>query len=211
MYHMLMQDGAGLTVWGVMVDTPAVGARNTDGIDPLGETDVTLNDDMIQDGDDCVAIKSAYPVPASNITVENVHCYGTHGLSIGSQTGGNVTNVLHPLVRVPRLRLPARHGRQRQVTGTPGERLSGRAARSRAARRSTNGTACCGQTCRRSAMPLFRKVDALTVPVPDLGAGLRFYRQAAAAVLAAGGRMVTEPSKGRYVTDGSGNVTGVGS
>ena len=94
MYHLLMQDGTGLTVWGVMVDTPAAGARNTDGVDPLGETDVTLNDDMFQDGDDCVAIKSAYPVPASNITVENVHCYGTHGLSIGSQTGGNVTNVL---------------------------------------------------------------------------------------------------------------------
>ncbi len=94
MYHILMQDGTGLTAWGVMVDTPAAGARNTDGIDPLGETDVTLNDDVIQDGDDCVAVKSAYPVPASNITVENVRCYGTHGLSIGSQTGGNVTNVL---------------------------------------------------------------------------------------------------------------------
>lgn len=94
MYHIFMQDGTGLTVWGVMIDTPAVGARNTDGIDPTSETDVTLNDDMIQDGDDCVAVKSFYPVPASNITVENVHCYGTHGLSIGSQTGGNVTNVL---------------------------------------------------------------------------------------------------------------------
>lgn len=132
-----------------------------------------------------------------------------------------------------------------------------------------------------SATPLFQKVDAVTVPVPDLDAGLRFYRdslghelrwrndqlgqaglgmpgsdteivlatrqkyepnwlvtsadQAAAAVLAGGGRMVTEPfnisvgrvavvadpfgnvlvlvdlSKGRYVTDDKGNVTGVGS
>src|ERR1039458_9492411 len=32
--------------------------------------------------------------PLSNITVENTHCYGTHGISIGSQTGGGVSNVL---------------------------------------------------------------------------------------------------------------------
>jgi predicted enzyme related to lactoylglutathione lyase len=127
--------------------------------------------------------------------------------------------------------------------------------------------------------PLLQKVDAVTVPVPDLDAGLRFYRdrlghqlrwrneeigaaglalpgsdseivlttrlryepnwlvasadQAAAAVAAAGGRIIAEPedipvgrvavvedpfgnvlvlldlSRGRYVTDDSGTVTGV--
>jgi predicted enzyme related to lactoylglutathione lyase len=130
-----------------------------------------------------------------------------------------------------------------------------------------------------SATPLLQKVDAVTVPVPDLDEGLRFYHdslghdlrwrndqigqaglglpgsdteivlttrgeyepnwlvssadQAAAAVQAAGGRVVTEPfdipvgrvavvadpfgnvlvlvdlSKGHYVTDDSGHVTGV--
>jgi len=130
-----------------------------------------------------------------------------------------------------------------------------------------------------SPTPLFHKVDAVTIPVPDLDAGLRFYRdslghelrwrndaigqaglalaagdteivlttrqgyepdwlvasadEAAAAVQAAGGRVVTEPfdipvgrlavvadpfgnilvvldlSKGRYVTDATGNVTAV--
>lgn len=132
-----------------------------------------------------------------------------------------------------------------------------------------------------SATPLLQKVDAVTVPVPDLDIGLRFYHdslghelrwrndqigqaglgmpgsdteivlttgqkyepnwlvtsadEATAAVLAAGGRIVTEPfdipvgrvavvadpfgnvlvlvdlSKGHYLTDGRGNVTGVGS
>lgn len=127
--------------------------------------------------------------------------------------------------------------------------------------------------------PLFQMVDAVTIPVPDLDAGLRFYRDslghqlrwrhddigqvglalpgsdteivlttrhgyepnwlvisadhAAAAVRAAGGRVVTGPSdipvgrvavvadpfgnalvlldlsKGRYVTDTRGNVTGI--
>lgn len=129
------------------------------------------------------------------------------------------------------------------------------------------------------ATPLFQKVDAVTIPVPDLDAGLRFYRdrlghqlrwrndhvgqaglglpggdteivlatgqryepnwlvssadRAAAVILAAGGRVVTEPfdipvgrvavvadpfgnilvlldlSKGHYVTDAMGNVTAV--
>jgi predicted enzyme related to lactoylglutathione lyase len=127
--------------------------------------------------------------------------------------------------------------------------------------------------------PLLQKVDAITVPVPDLDAGLGFYRdhlghqlrwrneeigaaglalpgsdteivlttrlhyepnwlvasadQAAAAVAAAGGRIIAAPedipvgrvavvedpfgnvlvlldlSKGRYVTDDTGTVTGV--
>lgn len=127
--------------------------------------------------------------------------------------------------------------------------------------------------------PLFQKIDAVTVPVPDLDAGLRFYHDslghelrwrndtigqaglglpgsdteivlttqqdyepnwlvgsaddAAQAITAAGGSVVTGPfdipvgrvavvadpfgntlvlldlSKGRYVTDGAGQVTGV--
>jgi predicted enzyme related to lactoylglutathione lyase len=127
--------------------------------------------------------------------------------------------------------------------------------------------------------PLLQKIDAVTVPVPDLDAGLRFYRDslghelrwrndqagqaglglpgsdteivlttrqayepdwlvasadhAAAAIQAAGGRVLTGPSdipvgrvvvvadpfgntlvlldlsKGYYVTDDTGNVTGV--
>ena len=129
------------------------------------------------------------------------------------------------------------------------------------------------------SVPLLRKVDAVTVPVPDLDSGLRFYRdglghelrwrnnelgqaglalpdsdteivlatrldyepnwfvssvdEAAKAVRAAGGRVITEPfdipvgrvvvvadafdntlvlldvSKGRYATDDTGSVTGV--
>jgi predicted enzyme related to lactoylglutathione lyase len=129
------------------------------------------------------------------------------------------------------------------------------------------------------ATPLLQKIDAVTVPVPDLDAGLRFYHDAlghqlrwrndqigqaglrlpdsdaeivlttrqayepnwlvasaddaAAAIQAAGGHLVAEPfdipvgrvavvadpfgntlvlldlSKGRYVTDSTGKVTGV--
>ena len=57
MYHVYIQNGYGLTVWGVEINTPAT-ARNTDGVDPVSESDVTIKDDMIQNGDDCVAVKS---------------------------------------------------------------------------------------------------------------------------------------------------------
>jgi len=93
MYHVYIQNGHGLTVWGVEIDSPAT-ARNTDGVDPVSESDVTIKDDMIQNGDDCVAVKSDQGTPSRNITVDDVHCYGSHGLSVGSQTAGGVYNVL---------------------------------------------------------------------------------------------------------------------
>jgi len=93
MYHIEIQNGHGLTVWGVQIDTPAT-ARNTDGVDPESESDVTIRDDMIQNGDDCVAVKANPGTPSRNITVDDVHCYGSHGLSVGSQTAGGVYNVL---------------------------------------------------------------------------------------------------------------------
>jgi polygalacturonase len=93
MYHVYVQNGYGLTVWGVQISTPAT-ARNTDGVDPVSESDVTIKDDMISNGDDCVAVKADPGTPARNITVDDVHCYGSHGLSVGSQTAGGVSNVL---------------------------------------------------------------------------------------------------------------------
>ena len=90
-FHVSYQNGNGFTAWGVRIKTPA-NARNTDGIDPAGATNVTINDSYIQDGDDGIAIKGASA--SSNITVENSHFYGTHGMSIGSETNAGVTNVL---------------------------------------------------------------------------------------------------------------------
>lgn len=92
MYHVLLKGGSGMTIWGVRIKTPA-NARNTDGIDPENASNVVVNDSYIQDGDDCIAVKSDAGSAASNITVENSHCYGTHGLSIGSQTAGGVNSV----------------------------------------------------------------------------------------------------------------------
>jgi polygalacturonase len=93
MYHVELIGGRGLTVWDVEINSPAT-ARNTDGVDPVSESDVMIRDDMIQNGDDCVAVKSNPGTPSRDITVDDVHCYGSHGLSVGSQTAGGVANVL---------------------------------------------------------------------------------------------------------------------
>jgi polygalacturonase len=91
-FHLYFEGGNGLTVWGIRIKTPAT-ARNTDGIDPDSATNVTVNDSYIQDGDDGIAIKTN-SAAASNMTIENSHFYGTHGISIGSQTQFGVSNIL---------------------------------------------------------------------------------------------------------------------
>jgi polygalacturonase len=90
--HLYVEGGSGLPVWGLTVATPA-NTKNTDGIDIDSMTNATVFGSSIEDGDDGVAIKTNSG-PASNITVRNNDFYGTHGMSIGSQTMYGVTNVL---------------------------------------------------------------------------------------------------------------------
>jgi pectin methylesterase-like acyl-CoA thioesterase len=91
-FHVVYQGGTGFTAWGVYIRTPA-NARNTDGIDPGdGARDITIEDSYIADGDDGIAIKGG--TATSNISIIDDHFYGTHGISIGSETSGGVTNVL---------------------------------------------------------------------------------------------------------------------
>jgi polygalacturonase len=89
--HLYYKSGNGLTVWGLRIRTPAT-ARNTDGIDIDSSTNATVNDSWISAGDDCVALETNASA-SSNTTVENTHCYGTHGISIGSETTYGVSSV----------------------------------------------------------------------------------------------------------------------
>jgi polygalacturonase len=90
--NLYIQGGSGATVWNVSIRTPATRA-NADGIDIDSISNVTVNDSTIEAGDDGIAVKTNESA-ASNITVENSQFYGTHGLSVGSQTFDGVTNVL---------------------------------------------------------------------------------------------------------------------
>jgi polygalacturonase len=90
--NLYIEGGNGATIWSLTVRTPATRA-NADGVDIDSITNVTLNQSSIEAGDDGIAVKTN-SAAASNITVENTRVYGTHGLSIGSQTFDGVTNVL---------------------------------------------------------------------------------------------------------------------
>ncbi len=90
--NLYVEGGNGFTAWSVTIRTPAT-RHNADGIDIDSLTNATVNQSSIEAGDDGIAVKTN-SAAASNITVENTRLYGTHGLSIGSQTFHGVTNVL---------------------------------------------------------------------------------------------------------------------
>lgn len=90
--NLYIQGGSGATVWNTTINTVPTQA-NADGIDIDSIENVTVNDSNITAGDDGIAIKTNESA-AKNITIENTNVYGTHGLSIGSQTFDGVTNVL---------------------------------------------------------------------------------------------------------------------
>lgn len=92
-FHVVYNHGDGFTVWGVKIDTPQRGARNTDGIDPgQGSKDITITRSFIRTGDDNVAIKGG-PGGVTNMTVSHNHFYWGHGMSIGSETNGGVSRI----------------------------------------------------------------------------------------------------------------------
>jgi polygalacturonase len=92
-FHVTYDHGSGFTVWGLKIDTPQRGARNTDGVDPgNGARNVTITHSFIRTGDDNVAIKGG-PGGATNMTISHNHFYWGHGMSIGSETDGGVNTI----------------------------------------------------------------------------------------------------------------------
>jgi polygalacturonase len=91
-FHVVFNDGDGFTVWGVKIDSPLT-ARNTDGIDPGGATNVTISHSWFRCGDDDIAIKAAKDHGSSHITISHNHFLGGHGMTIGSETQGGVSAI----------------------------------------------------------------------------------------------------------------------
>ena len=103
MFHVKL-GAAGFVVWGVTVKTPSratnsagtaltpSSAHNTDGIDP-GEaaSNGYIVCSSISDGDDQIAIKGGTKV--DKLTIAHDHFGAGHGMSIGSETNGGVSNV----------------------------------------------------------------------------------------------------------------------
>jgi polygalacturonase len=92
-FHIVYNHGNGFTVWGLKIDTPKRGARNTDGVDPgAGSKNITITHSFIRTGDDNVAIKGSTG-GVTNMTVIHNHFYWGHGMSIGSETYGGVSKI----------------------------------------------------------------------------------------------------------------------
>lgn len=91
-FHVVVERANGFTAWDVTINTPK-GARNTDGIDPSGSTNVSIVHSHIHTGDDNIAIKAGGTGAARNITVAHSHFYNGHGVSLGSETDGGAGNI----------------------------------------------------------------------------------------------------------------------
>ncbi|GGG74539.1 glycoside hydrolase family 28 protein [Edaphobacter dinghuensis] len=92
-FHVVYNNGNGFTVWGLKIDAPRRGARNTDGVDPgNGSKNITITHSFISTGDDDIAIKGGTG-GVTNMTVSHNHFYAGHGMSIGSETNGGVNKI----------------------------------------------------------------------------------------------------------------------
>ncbi|HEX4037209.1 MAG TPA: glycosyl hydrolase family 28 protein [Acidobacteriaceae bacterium] len=92
-FHVIYDHGDGFTVWGLKIDTPRRGARNTDGVDPGdGARNITITHSYIRDGDDNVALKGG-DGGITNVSIVHNHFYWGHGMSIGSETFGGVSKI----------------------------------------------------------------------------------------------------------------------
>jgi polygalacturonase len=94
MYHLVVMSSANGIVDGISVNAPS-NSPNTDGVDPnAGVTNMTIQNVVIANGDDGVAIKSG----VSGVVVRDSQFINGHGVSIGSigenNSSGIVTDVL---------------------------------------------------------------------------------------------------------------------
>lgn len=92
-FHVVVSGTNGFTAWGVKIHAPGRGARNADGIDPTSSSNVSILHCWIHAGDDNVALKASAAGPVRHVTVAHNHFYAGHGMSIGSETVGGVSDV----------------------------------------------------------------------------------------------------------------------
>lgn len=73
-------------------------AKNTDGWDTYRSSNMVIQNSIINNGDDCVSFKPN----STEMLVQNMHCNGSHGISVGSlgQYKGEVDIVENVYVRI---------------------------------------------------------------------------------------------------------------
>jgi polygalacturonase len=96
-FHVVFSQDTQVTARHLAIQSPTPDhpstARNTDGIDPISSTFVSITNNHIISGDDDIAITAATKGSSHDITIQNNHFDAGHGLSIGSGTADGVYNV----------------------------------------------------------------------------------------------------------------------
>jgi polygalacturonase len=95
-FHLMPVDCDDVLIDHVTIKAPA-DSPNTDAIDPSACSNVRIINCLLDVGDDNVAVKAGHTVPGrafccQDILVSNCVCLHGHGISIGSETSGGVTN-----------------------------------------------------------------------------------------------------------------------
>ena len=92
-FHITASSSNNMTVWGTKIITP-YDTQNTDGLDPGGFNNMTVQDAYFSDGDDEIALTGGSTPLTQNMTVNNAHFFSGHGMSIGSHTTYGIQNLL---------------------------------------------------------------------------------------------------------------------
>ncbi len=98
-WNLVPFDSDNVTIREVKILAPA-NSPNTDAIDPFSSSNIRIDHVLADVGDDDVAIKSGEPgstwpyKPSHNITITDCTFLHGHGLSVGSDVAGGVSNVL---------------------------------------------------------------------------------------------------------------------
>ncbi len=98
-FHVVFSQCAHVTALDVTIQTPSPGRTgsgtpfNTDGIDPISSSNISITNCRITDGDDNIAVTAASKGSSHDITVQNCHMGPGHGISIGSGTNAGVYNI----------------------------------------------------------------------------------------------------------------------
>lgn len=84
---------------GIYIKNP-IDSPNTDGIDADSSRDIRITNCLIDDGDDCIAIKSGTEnstnlAPSQNIFItNNIFAHGHGGIVLGSEMSGSIHNIV---------------------------------------------------------------------------------------------------------------------
>lgn len=91
MHLVFKSSGGDITISNIVINTSG-SSPNTDGIDLVG-TNCVVENSSISDGDDCIALGSTSGT-SSGTLVTNCNFGFGHGMSIGSNTAGGVSNLI---------------------------------------------------------------------------------------------------------------------